>query len=116
MGATIISIAIGTAIAAGAALVLTGVYYGVKCVVHIVKEVFFTKVETSGTGKDMAKVAEGLNNDLKAHNIKKDKNEEEKLQQTINEIKNDSEHTYKVSTKIERDDGSFIHTEDEKII
>ncbi len=114
MGATIIAIAVGSAVVAAGALLLTGVYYGVKCVVHIIKETFFTRVETSGKGSDMAKVADGLNKDLNAHNIKKSKEEEEKLQQTINEIKNDHEHIYKVSTKIERTDGEFIHTIEEK--
>jgi len=100
-------------VAAGA-LVLSGVYYGVKCVVNIIREAFTTTVETSGKGKDMAQVADGLNKDLKAHNIKRDKKEEANLQNTINEIINDTEHTYKISTKIEREDGTYIHTEDEK--
>ena len=114
MGATIIAIAVGSAVVAAGALMLTGVYYGVKCVVNIIKDKFFTKVETSGKGNDMAKVAEGLNKELNAHNIKKSKEEEAKLQQTINEIKNDTVHTYKVSTKIERTDGEYIHTSEEK--
>lgn len=114
MGATIITIATGAAILTAGYLVLKGVYYGVKCVVNIIREAFTTKVETSGTGNDMAKVAEGLNKDLQAHNIKRDEKEEAELQKTINEIKNDNVHIYKVSTKIERQDGAFIHTEEEK--
>ena len=114
MGATIIAITVGAAIAAGTALVLQGVYYGVKCVVNIIKDTFFTKVETSGKGKDMAQVAEGLNKDLKSHNIKRNQDEEMQLQKTINEIRNDTEHTYKISTKIERTDGEYIHTGEEK--
>lgn len=114
MGATIITVVTAASIIAAGALVLTGVYYGVKCVVHIVRKAFTTTVETSGKGNDMAKVAEGLNNDLRAHNIKRDEKEEANLQKTINQIKDDTEHTYKISTKIEREDGAFIHTEDEK--
>jgi Leucine-rich repeat (LRR) protein len=114
MGATIITIATAATVIAAGALVLTGIYYGVKCIVHIIREGFTTKVETSGKGNDMAKVAEGLNNDLKSHNIKRNEKEEADLQKTINEIRNDSEHVYKVSTKIEREDGEFIHTEEEK--
>ena len=114
MGATIITIATAATIVAAGALVLTGIYYGVKCIVHIIREGFTTKVETSGKGNDMATVAEGLNNDLRAHNIKRDEKEEADLQKTINEIRNDKEHVYKISTKIEREDGEFIHTEEEK--
>ena len=114
MGATIITIATAATVVAAGALVLSGVYYGVKCVVNIIREAFTTTVETSGKGKDMAQVADGLNKDLKAHNIKRDKKEEANLQNTINEIRNDTEHTYKISTKIEREDGTYIHTEDEK--
>lgn len=114
MGATIITIATAATVLAAGALVLTGVYYGVKCVVNIIRKAFTTTVETSGKGNDMAKVAEGLNNDLRAHNIKRDEKEEADLQKTINEIRNDKEHVYKVSTKIEREDGNFIHTEEEK--
>ena len=113
MGATIITIATATAAVAVGALVLRGVYYGVKCVVNIIRNAFTTKVETEGKGNDMAKVAEGLNNDLQAHNIKRDEKEEADLQKTINAIKNDTEHNYKISTKIERQDGNFIHTEEE---
>lgn len=114
MGATIITIATcATAIAAGA-LVLQGIYYGVKCVVNIIRKGITTLVETFGKGNDMAKVADGLNQDLKSHNIKRDKKEEENLQKTINEIRNDTEHNYKISTKIEREDGTYIHTQDEK--
>ena len=114
MGATIITIATAAAVVTAGALVLRGIYYGVKCVVNIIREAFTTKVETSGKGNDMAQVAEGLNNDLRAHNVKRDKDEEANLQKTINEIRNDTEHIYKISTKIEREDGVFIHTEDEK--
>ena len=114
MGATIIAISLGVAAVAATGLVLTGIYYGVKCVVNIVREKLFTRVETSGKGNDMAKVAEGLNKDLKSHNIKRNQEEEIQLQKTINEIKNDTEHTYKISTKIERTDGEFIHTDDER--
>ena len=71
MGATIITIATAATVLAAGALVLTGVYYGVKCVVNIIRNAFTTTVETSGKGNDMAKVADGLNNDLRAHNIKR---------------------------------------------
>ncbi len=114
MGATIITIATAATVIAAGALVLTGVYYGVKCVVNIIRKGLTTLVETFGKGNDMSKVAEGLNNDLKAHNIKRDEKEEANLQKTINEIRNDTEHNYKISTKIEREDGEFIHTEEEK--
>ena len=114
MGATVIAIVTSATILAAGALVISGVYYGVKCVVNIIRKAFTTTVETSGKGNDMAKVAEGLNNDLKAHNIRRDEQEELNLQKTINGIKDDHEHIYKVSTKIEREDGAFIHTEDEK--
>ena len=114
MGATIITIATAATVLTAGALIITGIYYGVKCIVNIIREGFTTKVETSGKGNDMAKVAEGLNKDLQAHNIKRDKKVESDLQKTINEIRNDKEHVYKISTIIEREDGAFIHTEEEK--
>ena len=51
---------------------------------------------------------------MRSYNIKIDKNEEDNLQKAINEIRNDTELIYKISAEIERVDGVFIHTEDEK--
>ena len=121
MGSVVIAIATGATIAAGvyavgAALYYTikGIFYGISCIVNIVKDAFKTKVETSGKGEDMAVLAEGLNNDLKAHNIKRDKKEEIKLQNEINQIRKDKDHIYKISTTIERQDNPGIHTPEEK--
>lgn len=114
MGATVIAVAVGAAVIGAAGLAITGIYYGVKCVVHIIKEKFVTRVETSGKGNDMAKVAEGLNKDLNSHNIKRTEKDEKDLQNMIDKIKNDTNHEYKISTKIERVDGSYVHTPEEK--
>lgn len=53
MGATIITITTASTAIATGALIITGVYYGIKCVLNIIREGFTTKVETSGRGNDM---------------------------------------------------------------